>query len=101
MVDGYKQWFRATLLRGAGLAPLAGCWLLMSWLLNTARLALQGHPSLVQVAAATGCFLCFSGGAALTVLGTHLFDRVEVSTRWARRPRVSFGDGREDPARKG
>lgn len=33
-------------------------------------------------------FLCLSIGLALLALGSHIFDEVEISARWARQPRI-------------
>ena len=35
-------------------------------------------------------FLAASGGSVLVMLGHHLFDEIEVSERWRRRPRNLF-----------
>jgi hypothetical protein len=47
--------------------------------------SLDGDALAYLLAAAT--FLCGSAGAALTFLGTHIFDRVELSQRWRHRDR--------------
>lgn len=85
MVDARKDWIRGAFLRGAGAVLLAACWLLMRWLSHSATLRQHHDPSSGEFAAAALGFLCFSAGGVLVVLGGHIFDRVEVSERWARR----------------
>lgn len=46
------------------------------------------EASPAEMAFAAAAFLCASVGATLTVLGAHIFDRVEVSARWAVRRAV-------------
>ena len=75
---------RDALLRALGLLMLSCCWLLMSWLFRSAPANDPHHLNGLQFAAAAMGFLCFGAGAALTLLGVHLFDEVEVSQRWAR-----------------
>lgn len=89
MFEIRKGWLRDLLLRGAGLCLLACCWLLMSWLFHSANLRQHHDPTFVECAAAATGFLCFSVGATLASLGDHIFDQVEISERWARRPDAS------------
>lgn len=70
----------------AGLGLLACCWLLATWLFHTVDPRRHPDPTLVEFAAAAAGFLCFGAGGALTTLGEHVFDEVEISERWARRP---------------
>ena len=66
----------------------------MRWLFHAAGLRQHQDPSFTEFAAAALGFLCFSVGAALTAIGEHIFDQVEISERWARRPYSPSGNGR-------
>lgn len=72
------------LLRVVGAVLLSGCWRLTRWLFQGFAARDPHHPPVVEVAAAAAGFLCFSSGAALALLGVHLFDRIAISQRWAR-----------------
>ena len=85
MVDARKVWRQDVVLRITGMILVACCWLLMRWLVHSANLRAHHDPSLLQFVAAAAGFLCVSAGSALTTLGAHVFDEVEVSERWARR----------------
>ena len=85
MVNLRQGWGRDLLLRAAGLGLLACSWLLMRWLFRSSEVNYRHASTLVQMAAAAVGFVCFSAGATLASIGQHVFDQVEVSTRWARR----------------
>ena len=74
---------------------LAAGGLLMSWLFHSPNLHRQHDLSFTEFGAAALGFLCLSAGALLTTLGEHVFDQVEISERWARRP-PSSSQGRRD-----
>ncbi len=63
---------------------LACCGILMHWLFHAENLRQQHDPTLLQMAGAAIGFFCFSTGATLAAIGNHIFDRVEISQRWAR-----------------
>jgi hypothetical protein len=43
------------------------------------------HPAtFLELCLAASTFLCLSIGSALLMLGSHIFDKVEISPRWAR-----------------
>lgn len=85
MFDAHKGLVRDSLLRGAGVISLVSGGLLMSWLFNSVGRHQHQDASLIEFGAAAVGFLCLSAGAILTTLGEHVFDRVEISERWARR----------------
>ena len=69
------------LLRAAGIGLLSCTYFAGCWLRNRVSAgSLQSDPLAYLLVAAA--FLSASGGAILTMLGTHIFDRVEVSERW-------------------
>ena len=84
MVHKVQGWVRDVLLRALGLLLLTCCWLLMSWLFSSAPADHPHELNVPEFAAAALGFLCFSAGAALSVVGIHLFGQVEISQRWAR-----------------
>jgi hypothetical protein len=70
-------------LRAGGLMLLGAAWLLGSWLVVLVR-SHAPHESTPREMA-VGLLMFFSGaaGAAALALGKHLFDKVEISERWA------------------
>jgi len=79
----YQRTGAGALLRVAGMGILATGYFAAIWLQSRATAgALNGDPLAYLLAAAA--FLCGSVGSALAVLGTHIFDRVEVAQRWRR-----------------
>jgi hypothetical protein len=68
-------------IRMSGLAVLALCWTCGHglWLLHGER-----APGIAAFLLALATFLSASTGSAMLILGPHLFDKVEVSVRWAR-----------------
>jgi hypothetical protein len=75
-------------LRVAGLALWGVGYAALTGLETLLTPALTGSTALVALALAATLFLCGSTGAALVTLGNHLFDRITVSGRWQRLPRV-------------
>jgi hypothetical protein len=76
-------------LRAAGLVLLAIAYWAGSALYRRFAGSLA-HPPLEYLLASV-TIVCTSGGAAMTVMGHHLFDQVEVSSRWAKRPPPTEG----------
>lgn len=77
----YEKTGASALLRIAGVGILGIAYLAGAFLRGRAAAgSLTGDPFSYLFAA--GTFLCGSVGSALTVLGAHIFDRVEVSQRW-------------------
>jgi hypothetical protein len=70
-------------LRAAGLVLLAIAYWTGTALFDRFAGSLV-HPPLEYLLAVV-TFVCASAGSAMTVMGHHLFDQVEVSSRWARR----------------
>jgi hypothetical protein len=72
---------RGLSIRGFGLAVLG-----LSWACGHALWLLHGEssPGVAAFLLAMTAFLSASTGSAMLVLGPHLFDKVEVSERWAR-----------------
>lgn len=77
----YKKTIGSLMLRAVGVGLLAITYLAISLLRRRVTAgAVESDPLAYLLAA--GAFISASGGALLTVLGTHIFDRVEVSGRW-------------------
>jgi len=72
---------RGLSIRMSGLAVLGLSWACGHglWLLHGER-----SPGAVVFLLALVTFLSASAGGAMLILGPHLFDKVEVSERWAR-----------------
>lgn len=47
--------------------------------------ALRQEATLGEMAVAAAAFIGFSLGAALTLLGAHIHDEIEIAERWRRR----------------
>lgn len=76
----------ADLMLRLGGAALLGCaWLLGRWLWSLVR----GYPphdvTAPEFLVGMAMFCCASPGAAMVALGRRLFDRVQISERWATR----------------
>lgn len=84
MVGARQSWSSGAAVRLAGIGLLACCYELMSWLFQRTGVRAGNDPTMLDYVGAVGGFLCLAGGAGLTVLGAHIFDRVEISARWAR-----------------
>lgn len=85
----YQKSGATWLLRLGGIGVLAIAWLAASALrarVGGAVGALE-RDALAWLLAMT-TFLCGTTGALLTVLGSHIFDRVRLSRRWRRVDRV-------------
>ena len=72
-------------IRAAGLATLG-----LSWICGHElwRLHSMDGTSALTFFLALVTFLAASAGSAMLIVGEHLFDEVEISQRWARRPVV-------------
>ncbi|MCW3849417.1 hypothetical protein OF829_19430 [Sphingomonas sp. LB-2] len=82
----YEKAGASLLLRVAGVGTLAIAYFAGAALRSRAgTVALNSDPVAYLLAATT--FLCASFGSILTVLGKHIFDKVEVSRRWSRADR--------------
>jgi hypothetical protein len=84
--DWHERPLIKSLLRLAGVALLGLAWWSGSTLLGRYGGKLQ-HPPLEYLLALVTC-LCACAGSALTVMGHHLFDKIEIAARWAR-PSIS------------
>jgi hypothetical protein len=58
---------------------------------------MQEHPPL-EYLLALAAVLSAVTGSALTVVGHHLFDKIEVAARWSRIPAPHETSHRENPA---
>jgi hypothetical protein len=85
MFNDRKGQVTDALLRIAGLALLASCWAAMHWLVQSVHAGPRHQASLLELAAAAIGFVTLTIGAGLAWLGAHVFDRVQVSERWASR----------------
>jgi len=74
------------LLRGLSIRALGLAVLGLSWACGHALWILHGErsPGVAAFLLATTAFMSASIGSAMLILGRHLFDKVEVSARWAR-----------------
>lgn len=76
-------------LRGLGLGALAVSYGSISHLIELhAAHPVHWKPGLVAYVLTTVGFLCGSAGTALTLLGGHLFDEIQVSERWRVKPPI-------------
>ena len=82
MQTWHRSWKADLGIRAAGLLSSALAQAAIARLM-TAHLHGAAGPRACCLAAIG--FLCASAGAAMVLLGRHLFDRIEVSSRW--RPR--------------
>lgn len=73
-------------VRLAGSIMLGCAGLMLRWLVGSVHLHPQHDAAALEAFAAAAGFLCLGGGALLTVLGHHVFDRVEIAERWASTP---------------
>lgn len=72
-----------------GLRALGSGLCVTAWLAVQRLVSLHVEPQsagLFAYALAFAGFICASAGSAMTILGAHLFDEVEVSARWQYRP---------------
>lgn len=74
------------LLRGLSVRVVGLTVLGLSWACGHALWLLHGDrsPGVAAFLLAMTAFLSASVGSAMLILGSHLFDKVEVSARWAR-----------------
>lgn len=85
MSSSHGLWSREPFLRlGGGVLVAIGS-VALRWLFRTATPGLPVDSSAAQLAAAGLGFVGLSLGAALILIGAHLFDQVELSDRWRRR----------------
>ena len=77
-------------IRLAGLAVLPLGAFSIDWLYHLVHAAPAHEGTFAELSLAAAGFLCLSMGSVLLSQGSHLFDEVRVSARWAR------GTGDED-----
>lgn len=82
MVKWHRSWQADIGLRGLGMALCALAYVAIGHLMTLRPIALPRPAGVVAYGLAAGGFLGASVGTALTLLGRHLFDEVEVSARW-------------------
>lgn len=75
-------------IRVAGLVVLPIGAFSIHWLYHLVHTAPAHESTFAELGLAAAGFLCLSMGSVLLSLGSHLFDEVKVSARWARRPGV-------------
>jgi hypothetical protein len=79
----YEKTGASVLLRLAGLGMVTiACFTGAALRSRAAAGGLSSDPAAYLLAAAA--FLCASVGGMLTALGSHIFDKVEISRRWSR-----------------
>lgn len=92
MMSDPKGWRRSRRtdlwLRLAGVLLLGVAALAIRMLLG--RTSAATYPDALDYLLATVSFVGASAGAGLLALGRHIFDEVEVSERWRRRPAGTF-----------
>lgn len=81
MTNRYRVKQADLALRAAGLALCALAWAGISDLIAVERPPAHG-PDLLAFCLAIVGFLAASAGSGLLLLGTRIFDQVEVSSRW-------------------
>jgi len=96
MVLWHRSWQAGIGLRRVGLVSCGVAYAALSHLFSM-RLPARAPGVLAYALAALG-FLSASAGAALVGLGHHLFDQIEVSSRWRR---GSASDGALPPQPEG
>ena len=85
MPRGYTNLSLDLMLRSGGLAAALVAWCAIRHLAGDYAFPARHDPSLIDALCAATGFLGFSAGAVLGLWGAHIFDRIEVSQRWARR----------------
>jgi hypothetical protein len=82
------------LLRGLSIRAFGLAILGLSWACGHTLWLLQGEkaPGVGAFLLALASFLTASIGSAMLIVGPHLFDKVEVSARWARTTAHRDGD---------
>jgi len=80
MVAWHRSWTADIGLRLLGLFSCGIAYVALSRLF--AMRIPAGLPDILALTLAAIGFLSASGGAALTLFGHHLFDQIEVSSRW-------------------
>lgn len=100
-IEMSKSWHRRP---SANLALRAFGLLLLftAWLAGTA-LVMHGHAARAEAAdyaLALVAFVGASAGAASTLLGAHLFDRVPIASRWGQAPTLAIANPRRTAGRK-
>lgn len=85
MAKWHRTWQADVGLRGLGLAICTMAYLAIGHLMTLRPPALPRPAGIVAYGLAVGGFLGASAGTALTLLGRHLFDEIEVSDRWRAR----------------
>lgn len=73
-------------IRLTGLAALLIGAFSINWLCHLVHAAPAQESTFAQLGLAAAGFLCLSMGSVLLSLGSHLFDEVKVSARWAPGP---------------
>ncbi len=86
-MDWHERASGRILLRLGGLALLALGWVIGGMLRRHAIAGPVVHDAAAYLLA-TIVFVSVGSGAALTIMGAHLFDKVEIAGRW-RRPDLS------------
>src|SRR5262245_51266006 len=78
---GERWWAAELVLRGAGLALLAGCMLTTLWLYRSVHRPPGHAASVVEFLAAAGAVIGGCGGAMLVWQGPGLFELVPIPSR--------------------
>lgn len=86
MPRGNRLFTQDLTLRAFGLLLLALGVLATRYLFHMVHMLPRHEASPAEMGLAAISFMSLSAGAALTSLGAHIFDEVEISARWARRP---------------
>jgi len=82
----------ATRMSGLGMLPVGA--VSTNLLYHLANAAPPHEATAFELGLAATGFLCLSIGSALLVLGSHIFDKVEISARWTSQPGIRRGKGR-------
>lgn len=84
MADHLKTNIGDAAIRALGALLLVASWAAIRGLLHLARSSPTGCATPLGCLMATLGFLAASAGAAALLLGRHLLDEIEVSSRWRR-----------------
>ena len=86
-MTGSKRWWRRDVpLRIAGLFAIVAGILAIRQLISSFHVLPRHEATLAELCLAAIGFLGCSFGGALTFLGAHIHDEVEIAERWKQRP---------------
>jgi len=84
------------ILRLGGMLLLGFAWLLGIWMASLVESHAPHDATPLEMIIGMAMFAAGSLGAAALILGKHIFDKVQVSERWAIRPEMLPRSSRRD-----